>query len=221
MCEWFSNELHKNNRFTEDCVLFSDKALFYVNGEVNRQNVRYWSQNDPHWGAHSKKQGAQRIMVWCGLWKAHVLGPFFFDDHVTGETYLTMLRDQLMPQLERLCKGFPQWFQHDGSSAHYAKMVRDWLNKNFSKRIERCGLVEWSPLSPDLSPLDFFFWGMLKEKVYSMKITDMNHLRERITNECAQIDGNVELLHRVHVNLTERIKLCITNGGNHIGDVIY
>lgn len=100
-------------------------------------------------------------------------------------------------------------------------MVRDWLNKNVSKWIGRCGHVEWSPRSSDLSPLDFFFWGMLKEKVYSMKITDMNHLRERIMNECAQIDGNVELLHRVHVNLAERIKLCITNGGNHIGDVIY
>lgn len=39
MCEWFSNKLHKNNRFTEECVLFRDEALFYVNGEVNRQNV--------------------------------------------------------------------------------------------------------------------------------------------------------------------------------------
>jgi transposase len=221
MCEWFSNKLDENDRFTEDCVLFSDEALFYVNGEVNRQNVRYWSQNNPHWVDHSKQQGAQKIMVWCGLWKAHVLGPFFFDNHVTGATYLTMLRDQVMPQLERLDEGLPEWFQQDGAPAHFATVVRDWLNDTFSNWIGRRGHVEWSPRSPDLSPLDLFFWGMLKEKVYSMKIRDMRHLRERIISECAQIDGNVELMHRVHVNLAKRIDLCIANGGNHIEDVIY
>jgi len=219
MCEWFSNKLDENTRFTEDCVLFSDEALFYVNGEVNRQNVRYWSQNNPHWVDLSKQQGAQKIMVWRGLWKAYVLGPFFFDNHVTGETYLTMLRDQLMPQLERLDEGLSEWFQQDGAPAHFATVVRDWLNDNFSNWIGRRGHVEWSPSY--LSPLDLFFWGMLKEKVYSMKIKDKRHLRERIINECAQIDENVELMHRVHVNLAKRIELCITNGGNHIEDVIY
>ena len=43
MYEWFSTKLNENICFTEDCVLFSDEALFNENGEVNRQNVRYWS----------------------------------------------------------------------------------------------------------------------------------------------------------------------------------
>ena len=41
MCAWFSDRLDKNARFTEDCVLFSDEANFYVNREVNKQNMRY------------------------------------------------------------------------------------------------------------------------------------------------------------------------------------
>ena len=48
MCEWSSNQLFVNERFTEDLVLFSDEAMFYVNGEVNRHNVRYWSQVNLH-----------------------------------------------------------------------------------------------------------------------------------------------------------------------------
>ena len=71
--------------------------------------------------------------------------------------------------------------------------------------------MEWSPRSPDLSPLDFFYWGMLKEKVYSMKITYLNHMRERITSQCAEIDGNAKLFNRVHLNFARRIKLCIEN----------
>ena len=55
----------------------------------------YWSQGNPHWMDPSKQQGSQKVMVWCGLWKAHVLGSFFFDEHVTGETYLNMLRHKL------------------------------------------------------------------------------------------------------------------------------
>ena len=67
MCEWFSNKLFINDRFTEEFVLFSDEAMFYVNGEVNRINVRYWSQVNPHWFDFSKQEGAQKLMVWCDL----------------------------------------------------------------------------------------------------------------------------------------------------------
>lgn len=43
--------------------------------------------------------------------------------------------------------------------------------------------------------IGFFFWGMLKEKVWSMKITDATHSIERIKNNYAKINGNVKLLH--------------------------
>jgi hypothetical protein len=33
--------------------------------------------------------------------------------------------------------------------------------------------VEWAPRSPDLNPLDFAFWGYLKEKVCSMQIQNL------------------------------------------------
>jgi hypothetical protein len=43
--------------------LFTEEANFYVNGEVNRQNVRYWSDANPHWMNPSKMQGAGKVMV--------------------------------------------------------------------------------------------------------------------------------------------------------------
>ena len=94
MYEWFSEKLDENINFTKDFMLFSDEAMFYLNGEVNRQNFWYWSQGNPHWMDPSKQQGSQKVMVWYGLWKAHVLGPFFFDEHVMSETYLNILTDR-------------------------------------------------------------------------------------------------------------------------------
>ena len=170
MCERFSIKLNENIHIIENCVLFSNEALFYLNDEVNRQNVRYWSQQNLHFVDYSKQQGVHKVMVYCGLWKSHVLGPFFFEDHVNGGTYLAMLKDKLMPQLESLREGILEWFQQDGAPAHFATKVRDWLSGYFSNWTGKRGDMEWAPHSPDIGPLDFFFWGLLKEKVYSTTI---------------------------------------------------
>jgi hypothetical protein len=120
-----------------------------------------------------------------------------------------------MPQLDGLGEGLPEWFQQNGAPAHCATVVRHCLDDNFPNWIGRRGSMEWAPRSPDISPLDFFCLGMLKEKVLSMKITDINRLKERIINESAKLDGNTELLQCVHVNLVKRVQLCIANGGHH------
>jgi len=36
--------------------------------------------------------------------------------------------------------------------------------------IGRRGAIKWPPRSPDLTPLDYFMWGYLKERVYKTKI---------------------------------------------------
>ena len=74
--------------------------------------------------------------------------------------------------------------------------------------------------SPDLSPLDFFYWVMLKKKMYSTKLKDSMQLTQRINSECTKIDGNADLLHRVHANFAKRSDIYIANDGAHIEDVI-
>ena len=39
-------------------------------------------------------------------------------------------------------------------------------------------------------------------------------------HECGRIDGNVELMHRVRLNLAKCFDRCIANGGKHIEDDI-
>ncbi|KAG1654938.1 hypothetical protein GQR58_024774 [Nymphon striatum] len=62
----------------------------------------------------------------------------------------------VMPQLERLDEGVPEWFQQDGAPDHFATVVRDWLNDNFSNWIGRHDNVEWSPRQQILAPLTSF-----------------------------------------------------------------
>lgn len=66
------------------------------------------------------------------------------------------------------------WFQHDGAPPHTSALAQRWLGRNFPRRyIGRGGVVDWPPRSPDLNPLDFGFWGILKSHVYREKISDI------------------------------------------------
>ena len=42
-------------------------------------------------------------------------------------------------------------------------MVQDFLEKTLKRSFVKC--VEWPPLSPDVNPLDSFFWDLVKAKV--------------------------------------------------------
>jgi hypothetical protein len=46
--------------------------------------------------------------------------------------------------------------------------------------VGRGGPTAWPPRSPDLTPLDFFARGFIKDVVYSRKVRDLADLRQRI-----------------------------------------
>ncbi|KZC08938.1 hypothetical protein WN55_00288 [Dufourea novaeangliae] len=80
------------------------------------------------------------------------------------------------------------WLQHDGCPAHYARRVRDALNELYpNKWIGRGGLVSWPLCSPDLTPLDYFLWGVLKNAVYQEVPTTPENMKQRIIAACARI----------------------------------
>jgi hypothetical protein len=64
-----------------------------------------------------------------------------------------------------------------------------YLNENLPGQwIGRRGAVEFPPRSPDLTPLDFYLWGTLKDVVYCTKLATLAIFREEIETACAAID---------------------------------
>jgi transposase len=208
-CEWFL-------RNSDLSIFFSDEAMFYLSGHVNRHNCRYWSDINPRWMQVSHVQNDPRIMVWAGIWEDQLIGPYFFDGNVTGETYLHMLSTFLLDYMCNvpLAKRLNMFFQQDGAPPHYALIVRDFLNEHFpNKWIGRRGPVEWPPRSPDLTPLDYYLWGHLKSVVYQTRPRNKEELKERIRNECSQITE--ETLRRVNDSCRHRIEMCCEKEGGH------
>ena len=60
-------------------MLFGDEANYYVNGEVNGQNLCYWSNGSPHWMSPTKVQGDDNVMLWSGILGDIIKGPFSWE----------------------------------------------------------------------------------------------------------------------------------------------
>jgi hypothetical protein len=156
-------------------------------------------------------------MVWCGSWDTHIIGPFFFENTVHGNNYLEMLGDVMVPELELIGEQ-PKWFMQDGASLRYATAVRHWPDEFPHRRIVRRGPVECAARSLDLNPLDFAFWGFPKEQVYAVKIRDLRHLRQRITDCCATVDPSI--LSKIRTNMVKRLRKCVECRSEHIDHIM-
>jgi hypothetical protein len=65
---------------------------------------------------------------------------------------------------------------------------------------------------------DFAFWRFLKAQVYAVKIRDLRHLRQRITDCCATVDPKV--LSKIRTNMVKRLRKCVECRGEHIEHIM-
>lgn len=207
-------------------ICFTDEATFWLNGHVNRSNVRYWAEENPHILFETQTQYPQKLNVWCGIFGDHIIGPFFIDGTLDGDKYLQLLEEAIDPRITEIVEtdvtllGDPVYdenkitFQHDGCPAHFSHQVTQYLNHNYPLRwIGRGGPILWPPRSPDLTPLDFFLWGHLKSVVYKSKVHSLEELRQRIVDECAKITP--AMLQKVRAAFEDRMYYCLAENGSH------
>ncbi|GBM07586.1 hypothetical protein AVEN_230023-1 [Araneus ventricosus] len=81
----------------------------------------------------------------------------------------------MVPQLRNV------WFQHDGAPSHKTSSVKQYLVVEFGEQIIGYGgFQEWPPRSPDLTPMDFFLWGNLKQQVYAARPPTLQDLNDAL-----------------------------------------
>ena len=62
------------------------------------------------------------------------------------------------------------------------------MDATFPNRlIGRDDPTPWPPRSPDITPLEFFVWGYVKDKVFSTPVPDITNLKARITDAFATV----------------------------------
>ncbi|GFV45186.1 putative DD41D transposase [Trichonephila clavipes] len=147
--------------------------------------------------------------VWCALWAAGIIGPYFFKNdeghNVTfnGDRYRAMITNFFIPELNNHDVQ-ELWFQQDGATCHTAHATIDLLKNTFGDRlISRFGPVNWPPRSCDLTPLDYFLWDYVKSLVYADKPQTLDPLEDNIRRVIADI--RPQMLEKVIENWTSKL----------------
>lgn len=120
----------------------------------------FWSRENPKPYRRISNQGRQIIHVWCGIYKWHILGNMFLNQHLNGLGYINLLQNQIILLLnnEEDSNYIPDVY-------HNTKLVRNFFSEQFIEWIELNGNVPWPPIKPGLTPLDFFLWGATTWKI--------------------------------------------------------
>ncbi|GFW21190.1 transposable element Tc3 transposase [Trichonephila clavipes] len=196
--EWAQNEIAVVPDFHKR-ILFSDEAHFWLNGYVNKQNCRIWSEANP------------QVYVETPLHPEKLT--------VNGDRYRAMITNFFIPELNNHDVQ-ELWFQQDGATCHTARATIDLLKDTFGDRlISRFGPVNWPPRSCDLTPLDYFLWGYVKSLVYADKPQTLDHLEDNIRHVIADI--RPQMLEKVIENWTFRLDNIRASRGSSMPEIIF
>ncbi|GFU64068.1 DUF4817 domain-containing protein [Trichonephila clavipes] len=180
-----------------------DEAHFWLNGYVNKQNCRIWSEANPQVYVETPLH-PEKLTVWCALWAGGIIGPYFFKN---DEGHNVTVNGAVVPT--RRCATY-----------HTARATIDLLKDTFGDHlISRFGPVNWPLRSCDLTPLDYFLWGYVKSLVYADKPQTLDHLEDNIRRVIADI--RPQMLEKVIENWTSRLDYIRACRGNHMPEIIF
>ncbi|GFW32715.1 putative transposable element [Trichonephila clavipes] len=201
-----------------------DEAHFWLNGYVNKQNCRIWSEANPQVYVETTLH-PETLTIWCALWASGIIAPYFFktdEGHnvtVNGDRYRAMITNFFIPELNNHDVQ-ERWFQQDGATCHTARATIDLLKDMFGDRlISRFGLVNWPPRSCDLTPLDYFLWGYVISLVYANKPQTLDQFENNIRRVIADI--RPQMLEKVIENWTSRLDFIRASRGSPMPEIIF
>lgn len=218
-CRFIRQERIQNNDFHKQ-ILFTDEACFTRRGMTNLHNEHVYADENPHATKTTHYQHEFRVNVWAGIIDNFIVGPVILPNRLNGDHYLDHLQNTLPDLLDDIPLGLRRnmWFMHDGAPPHFTLAVRNHLHEQYPNKWIGRGNdapVNWPPRSPDLTPLDYFLWGTLKNMVYSRPVNEEPELWRRIQDAVVILRNDVEMIQRVQFNFLRRVDLCIRMNGGH------
>src|SRR5579872_7232922 len=214
-CLWYRQKVQLEPFFSSS-VIWTDEAYISSAGIFNRNNEHYWSNINPHRNVAVHSQGRFGFSVWCAILRNRVLTYQIYQENLNGLRYYEILNQHL---IEEFIDNLPLietrnlFFQQDGAPPHNIRNVSELLNTNFGNNwIGTNGPVRWPPRSPDLTPMDFFFWGHIKNKLCKKTNNNINELRQNFMN-CVTSISNIHI-HNAVQSVMKRCNLCIEKNGH-------
>jgi hypothetical protein len=134
---WLLQNVHDG--IADPQLLFlSDEAWFHVGGHVNAQNVRIWSNENPH-AIHQVPLHSEKVGVWCAVSPRRIIGSIFFHNTVNSDRYINDILIPFFDQLNAEERHYG-YFQQD-ATAHTTNATLVVIQEVFQDRIISRGLL--------------------------------------------------------------------------------
>ena len=198
----------------EEKVIWTDEKWFVLNSAPNKQNERFWALENPKVTVNCKEQGAKKIMCWAAVVDGQVFVHWLTPGStVNGLAYLRLLKEGLWPKIQHKVRRDSLWFQQDGATVHTTAAVRQWLAGKFDGRvISRLTERSWPSRSPDLSPLDYWFWAVALAELRRNPPATLQELQVTVERFAGNLDRND--VKRAVRNLRQRAETCVRRKGD-------
>lgn len=222
-CRWFMNQRGYHGENFSWNILYTDESQFTRNGINNFHNTHVYAYENPHAIIEGRHQIRFSLNVWGGIVANNLIGPIFLPNILNGNAYRNFLVNDLPIALEDvpIARRNRLWFMHDGAPPHISHTVRNALNRRFGNRwIGRYGPNPWPARSPDMNPLDFFFWGHLKSIVYAHPVNTVEELEQRIRDGFQTIRNMPGIFERINLSMYRRIQACLLAEGGHFEQLL-
>lgn len=212
---WFLEKCNEVRDFPLNCI-WTDEAYISSSGIFNRYNSYTWAQQNPHSIVEVRNQGRFGFSVWAGIFRGRIIGPIIYDGTLNSQRYLEILRQQIEPLIDDLALMELRniFFQQDGAPPHNAEIISNFLTTNFQNNwIGNQGPNRWPARSPDLTPMDFYLWGRLKDLIFKLPINTRQDLEVAVMRGFAFLTP-LELMNSAR-SVMKRCRLCIRETGRH------
>ena len=107
-------------------------------------------------------------------------------------------------------------FQQDGAKSHTSGQTMDAVQK---LGISIIGPEKWPPNSPDLNPLDYFFWNEVEVHLKTKKFNNIAQLTQQIKESIKEIP--LKMVQDSIDNFRSRVYACEENSGGLILNKYY
>jgi inhibitor of nuclear factor kappa-B kinase subunit alpha len=201
-------------------IWFTDEKVFTVLAPSNTQNDRVYTgaamrkkQLAPDRVLRTRSNFSKSVMVSVGVSVLGSTSLHFVEPgvKVNGAYYRDVLLTQkLLPEIRELSGDAFFTFQQDSAPAHRARETIALLERETPDFIPP---TLWPPNSPDLNPVDYKIWSVMQERVYRGRITDVEHLKQRVSEEWDKLDHSIIV--KAIRQWRRRLLACVRADGGH------
>jgi len=194
--------------------IFTDKKIFTVDQFHNRRNDRWIAiDKDDVQGICTTKHPQQVMVLGVLSSDGKRMPPIFFakDEKCNAEVYYKLLRYKVLPWLKRNFPAGNYVFQQDGAPAHTAGKVQKFLSNSFA---DFWPADLWPPSSPDLNPLDYFWWSVIEKEVNSTPHRNVDSLKAKIVEVWDNYPANTII--KACKSFRHRLEAVVAANGSYI-----